>query len=158
MAVLNEDFGAIFDTSIRFELAGITYTENNEWFTDSRHDEVAYKTALGIDHQPLPECVHQRRRRLSGLRHLSCAKRRRCFRRRGESCTVPPVAGKMATETLIRVAHWFTRSATTLGLWHTFQGNGGTCENTYTSGDYLFDTPPHGSPDFGCSAASVCGG
>ena len=45
-----------------------------------------------------------------------------------------------------------------LGLWHTFQGNGGVCANSYTSGDYIFDTPPHGSPDFGCSAASVCGG
>mgnify|MGYP005705708763 FL=1 len=37
MAVLNEDFGAIFDTSIRFELAGITYTENNEWFLSLIH-------------------------------------------------------------------------------------------------------------------------
>ena len=47
--VLNEDFGAIFNTSIRFELAGISYTQNDEWFTDSAADEAAYKAALGVD-------------------------------------------------------------------------------------------------------------
>ena len=49
MAVLNEDFAAIFDTTIQFELLGITRTVNDGWFTDSSSDEAAYKAALGVD-------------------------------------------------------------------------------------------------------------
>ena len=68
--------GAIFDTSIRFELAGITYTENNEWFTDSRHDEVEYKTALGIDTNRYLNVYTNDAGGYPRLRHLSCAERR----------------------------------------------------------------------------------
>jgi hypothetical protein len=53
--VLNEDFGAAegtlgangFDTSVQFELAGITRTANSLWHRDKR--ELQYKQALGWD-------------------------------------------------------------------------------------------------------------
>jgi cysteine-rich repeat protein len=46
-----------------------------------------------------------------------------------------------------------------LGLLHTFSG--GTCSNTYTSGDLLKDTPPQLYPQGGCPSGSetaMCGG
>ena len=155
--VLNEDFGAIFNTSIRFELAGISYTQNDEWFTDSAADEAAYKAALGVDPS---RYLNVYTNDASG--YLGYA----TFPAQSAGSVLDGVVNLHSAtggrdngygsfdqgRTLVHeIGHY-------LGLWHTFQGNGGACENSYTSGDYIFDTPPHGSPDYGCSAASVCGG
>lgn len=155
--VLNEDFATIFNTSIRFELEGITYTQNNEWFTDSSADELAYKTALGVDQSRF---LNVYTNDASG--YLGYA----TFPADSAGGVLDGVVNLHSAtggrdngygnfdqgRTLVHeIGHY-------LGLWHTFQGNGGACANSYTSGDYIFDTPPHGSPDFGCSASSVCGG
>jgi hypothetical protein len=157
MAVLNEDFGAIFNTPIRFELAGITYTQNDEWFTDSNADEQAYKSALGIDQNRYLNVYTN-----DAGGYLGYA----TFPAENAGSVLDGVVNLHSAtggrdngygnfdqgRTLVHeIGHY-------LGLWHTFQGNGGSCENSYTSGDYLLDTTPHGSPDYGCSASSTCGG
>ena len=157
MAVLNEDFGAIFNTPIRFELAGITYTQNDEWFTDSNADEQAYKSALGIDQNRYLNVYTN-----DAGGYLGYA----TFPAQSAGSVLDGVVNLHSAtggrdngygnfdqgRTLVHeIGHY-------LGLWHTFQGNGGSCENSYTSGDYLLDTTPHGSPDYGCSASSTCSG
>ena len=158
MAVLNEDFAAIFDTTIQFELVGITRTANDGWFSDSPSDESAYKSALGIDPS---RYLNIYTNDASG--YLGYA----TFPADTAGTTLDGVVMNWAYvggrnlpgaspydlgRTLVHeVGHY-------LGLWHTFQGNGGTCANTFTSGDYIIDTWPHDTPDFGTSGSSVCGG
>ena len=157
VAVLNEDFGAIFNTPIRFELAGITYTQNDEWFTDSNADEQAYKSALGVVQNRYLNVYTN-----DAGGYLGYA----TFPAESAGSVLDGVVNLHSAtggrdngygnfdqgRTLVHeIGHY-------LGLWHTFQGNGGSCENSYTSGDYLLDTTPHGSPDYGCSASSICGG
>jgi hypothetical protein len=156
MTVLNEDFGAIFNTSIRFELAGITYTQNDDWFTDSNTDEQAYKSALGIDQSRYLNVYTN-----DAGGYLGYA----TFPAQSAGSVLDGVVNLHSAtggrdngygnfdqgRTLVHeIGHY-------LGLWHTFQGNGGSCANSYTSGDYLLDTTPHGSPDYGCTARNVCG-
>jgi hypothetical protein len=158
MQVLNDDFAAIFDTSIQFELAGITRTENSAWFTDSESDEQAYKTALQQDPDRYLNIYTNDASGYLGYAYFPAQSAGSVYD--GVVMNHAHVGGRDLPDaypydqgrTLVHeVGHY-------LGLWHTFQGDGGQCANTLTSGDYIQDTWPHSSPDYGVTAASVCGG
>jgi hypothetical protein len=158
MAVLNEDFAAIFDTTVRFELIGITRTVNDGWFTDSPSDEAAYKSALGIDPSRYLNIYTNDASGYLGYATFPADSAGNVYD--GVVMNWAYVGGRNLPgaapydlgRTLVHeVGHY-------LGLWHTFQGNGGQCANTFTSGDYIVDTWPHNEPDFGTSGTSVCGG
>jgi hypothetical protein len=158
MAVLNEDYAAIFDTTVQFELVGITRTVNDGWFTDSPSDEAAYKSALGIDPSRYLNIYTNDAEGYLGYATFPAESA-------GDTLdgvvmnwayvggrNLPGASPYDLGRTLVHeVGHY-------LGLWHTFQGNGGQCANTFTSGDYIVDTWPHNSPDYGTSGTSVCGG
>jgi hypothetical protein len=158
MEVLNEDFGAVFDTTIEFQLVDITYTQNDDWFSDDPDDEYAYKEALGQDTSKYLNIYTNDAAGYLGyayfpqssagglldgvvMRHSVVGGR-----------NLPGAGAYNQGRTLVHeVGHY-------LGLHHTFEGRGGECENSFTSGDFIVDTNPHNTPDYGTQASSVCGG
>ena len=158
MDVLNEDFGAVFDTTIEFQLVDITYTQNDDWFSDDPDDEYAYKEALGQDTSKYLNIYTNDAAGYLGyayfpqssagglldgvvMRHSVVGGR-----------NLPGAGAYNQGRTLVHeIGHY-------LGLHHTFEGRGGECENSFTSGDFIVDTNPHNTPDYGTQASSVCGG
>jgi len=158
MDVLNEDFGAVFDTTIEFQLVDITYTQNDDWFSDDPDDEYAYKEALRQDTSKYLNIYTNDAAGYLGyayfpqssagglldgvvMRHDVVGGR-----------NLPGAGAYNQGRTLVHeVGHY-------LGLHHTFEGRGGECENSFTSGDFIVDTNPHNTPDYGTQASSVCGG
>lgn len=61
--------------------------------------------------------------------------------------SVGTAASSLGRTTTHEIGHW-------LGLYHTFNGGCGT--DTCTDGDYVCDTPPASSPNFGCPAINSC--
>jgi hypothetical protein len=158
MDVLNEDFGAVFDTTIEFQLVDITYTQNDDWFSDDPDDEYAYKEALRQDTSKYLNIYTNDAAGYLGyayfpqssagglldgvvMRHDVVGGR-----------NLPGAGAYNQGRTLVHeVGHYF-------GLHHTFEGRGGECENSFTSGDFIVDTNPHNTPDYGTQASPVCGG
>lgn len=155
--VLNEDYGGLpntpgaqgFDTHIRFRLAGITRTQNDNWFNDK--DESVYKSTLGWDRNKylniwvntasgylgysyFPQ--DSSGDNLDGVVVLYSAVGR-------DSGSPPYDKGRTLTH---EIGHY-------LGLYHTFDGG---CANSYTSGDLLVDTNPEQDAHYGCQASSSC--
>lgn len=160
IAVMNEDYAGIAgatgaNTTIQFTLAGVTRTQNNTWFTTS--DESLYKSALAVDtSRYLNVYTKDLSNGLLGYAYLPS----------GAAGTIidgivmlhDTIGGRNngysvfdQGRTLVHeVGHY-------LGLYHTFQSNGGSCLNSYTQGDLITDTPPQSFPDYACSAGTSCG-
>jgi len=156
--ILNEDFGALagtpgapgHDSHVRFELAGITRTENDNWFNDN--DENGFKTALGWDQDTyfnvyvnsaggylgysyFPQQVAGDI--LDGVVVLYSAV--------GRNSGYPPYdQGRTLSH---ETGHY-------LGLYHTFEGY--SCSNTYTTADLVVDTNPENTDHYGCTQTSSC--
>jgi hypothetical protein len=166
ITVLNEDFKALagsygagsVNTKITFVLAGITRTTNDDWFSDSSTDELAYKTALGKDQTKFINVYTNDAQGYLGYAYFP-------FGSAGTTLDgVVSLSGSVGGRdngfgsydqgrTLVHeLGHYF-------GLHHTFQG-GTACQNTFTTGDLLTDTNAESEPFYGgasCSATrSTC--
>ena len=171
IAILNEDFradgglgGGGLDSKIQFELVEITRTTSNAYFTDPgpgaandmkqalHWDTTEYfniysndaNGALGYATFPAdPDDGAGSYQDGVVLLHTSV----------GRNAPGGGIYDQGRTGTH-EVGHY-------LGLYHTFESylGGGSCSNSYTTGDTIVDTPPHSSATFNCpSGATSCGG
>lgn len=154
MAVLNEDFAAQFETSLRFTLDSINYVQSDAWFGA---DEDVWKQELVQDPD---EYMNVYTNDIGALGYAYFPDGSAGEWWDGVVMNYAYVGGRNLPgaypydlgRTLVHeIGHY-------LGLYHTFQADGGQCANTYQSGDYINDTWPHGSPDYGVDGTSVCGG
>jgi hypothetical protein len=168
IVVLNEDFQALAGTAgengnnskIKFTLAGITRTTNDEWYTDSDTDEQAYKAALGKDQKKYLNVYTNDAQGNLGYAYFPFG---------GVAGTaqdgVVALSGSVGGRnngfsvydqgrTLVHeIGHY-------LGLHHTFN-EGSTCGNSFTTGDLIVDTNAESESFDGgetCAATrSTCG-
>lgn len=159
--ILNEDFGAFsgtpgapgYDSRIRFELAGITRTVNNQWFNDRRESQ--YKSSTGWDRDTYLNIWTNTASGYLGYAYYPDG---------SAGSTVDGVVlnytavgrdapnggiynqGRTATH---EVGHY-------LGLPHTFDGGCGQPNQPYTTGDLIADTNPESTSQFDCEERVTC--
>jgi hypothetical protein len=181
--ILNEDFLALAgtpgedgtDAQIEFVLAGVTRTPNNTWFTGiaSESNEIAAKEALSGDWSPSVFLNLYTAQPGGGILGWATFPQDPCAFTSLPSCSaghfidgvvilwsafgrnspLPPFdQGRTATH---EVGHW-------LGLFHTFQDDGGSGCGSDTSPvcfgerDLICDTPSEAGPNFNvCPPAAV---
>jgi hypothetical protein len=164
VAVLNEDFAGLggVDTTIRFELVGVSRTANTLWFNTD--NETLYKPDLAVDpsrflniytknfpdmtlgYAYLPPGMAGNELDGVVMLYSTIGGRDNCPTG-STNCLSAYDQGR----TLVHeVGHY-------LGLYHTFETLGGSCLNTYSGGDLITDTPPQDVEDYGCTASSSCG-
>ena len=168
IAVLNDDFGGTslggnsgFDTTIQFELMGVNYVENDEWYTDAGPNDVSeFKASLAQSPERYINIyTNDSGRAATGEGILGYA-------------TLPPGSAGSRDDGVVMLHSTiggrnngygnFDQGRTLvhevghyLGLLHTFDG--GVCSNTYTTQDLIVDTPAQSSPDYGTSPSTACG-
>jgi len=161
--VLSEDYRATagtmgsqgFDTNIQFELAGITRTQNDAWFTDSAADEAAYKQALNKDPSKFINVYTNDASGYLGYAYFPQGGTAGQYFD-GIVMNYQTIGGRnngFSTydqgRTLVHeMGHY-------MGLYHTFQ-DGSTCNNSYTGGDLIVDTPAESEAHFGCAQTNTC--
>ncbi len=160
--VLNQDFRAIaetmgsqgYDTKINFELAGITRTQNDGWFTDSYFDEYSYKNALAKDQNQFINVYTNDADGYLGYSYYPQDSAGSTLD--GIVLSYSAVGGRNNSfypfdqgRTLVHeMGHYF-------GLTHTFEGS--TCTNSYSAGDLIVDTQAEITAHYGCSQSYTCG-
>jgi hypothetical protein len=155
IAVLNMDFASQYTTSITFELAGTTFTENDSWYNAGFGIDEAFKSALARDTSRYLNIYSQSAGGSLGYAYLPQSDAGEIHD--GVVVLSDAVGGRNngysvydQGRTLVHeVGHY-------LGLLHTFE-NGGACPNGYSSGDLILDTPPQQSEDYGTTASNTCG-
>lgn len=161
MAVLNEDFWGVtngsFNIRIQFELLGVDRTVNDRWFnSDDYRTDMEYKTALGIDTRKALNIYTNTARGYLGYAYYPS--QMAGYTADGVNLMYKLVSGRNGTmpgydkgRVLVHeIGHY-------LGLRHVFSPNEGnfiTCENSYTEGDLIIDTPSQSKQIFGCPISS----
>jgi len=159
---LNEDYAAMagtpgrfgFNTHVQFELAGITYTQNDEWFDSD--DETAYKPALNKDPSRYVNIYTSSASGYLGYAYFPEGSAGMWWD--GIVLLYSAVGGRNNSfypynqgRTLVHeMGHY-------LGLHHTFGPSEGSCENSYTGGDLIVDTPAEGVIHYNCVQTASCG-
>ena len=161
LQVLNEDFGAIagsmggdgYNSRIRFELAGITRTENDGWFNDD--DQNAYKPALNRDPSRYLNIYSTSAGGYLGYAYFPQDSAGQWWD--GIVLLHETVGGRYngfssydQGRTLVHETGHY------LGLYHTFEGYG-SCINSYSGGDLIVDTPAEEIDHYGCTQTYSCG-
>ncbi len=160
MQALNEDYAAKagtmgasgYNTRIQFELKGITRTENDAWFTDDNEGE--YKPALAED---VSKYINIYTTSASGLLGYAYFPQDSVGILDGIVLLHSAVGGRDNAytpydqgRTLVHeMGHY-------LGLFHTFEGYS-ACQNGYSVGDLLLDTPAEESEHYECIQTTTCG-
>lgn len=160
LEVLNDDYRALsgtlgelgFDTKIQFELAGITRTENTDWFNDN--NEYTFKNTLGWDQDQYLNIYINSAGGYLGYAYLPQSSAGSVYD--GVVVLYQSVGGRDngfspydQGRTLVHeVGHY-------LGLLHTFDGYG--CYEGYNAGDLVADTPSENTDHYGCTQTYTCG-
>lgn len=163
--ILNEDYGAMsgtpgdsgFDSHIKFTLAGITRTENDNWFNDN--DESGYKSALGWDQGSYLNIYVNT---ASGYLGYSYMPQDAAGSTLDGVVVAYAAVGRNSPNGVYDQGRTLTHEiGHYLGLFHTFSPNegsaSGTCVNSYTAGDLIVDTNSEGDEHYGCSESASCG-
>ncbi len=160
LTVLNEDFRAMagtmgsqgFDTRVRFVLAGITRTLNDQWFNDS--DNAGYTGVLNVNPS---KYVNIYTNTAGGYLGYAIYPQQGAGRPNdGIVMNYETIGGRNngyqvydQGRTLVHeMGHY-------LGLFHTFDGY--ACGNTYGSGDLIVDTPAEMTEHYDCVQTATCG-
>jgi len=158
--VLNEDYAARtgtlgangFNTKIQFELVETTRTVNDTWYNDG-NAESTYKAALGRDQSKFCNIYTNSASGYLGYAYFPQSNAGtldgivvywEAFGGRDEGFSIYNQGRTLVHE----MGHY-------LGLYHTFQG-GSTCNNTYTGGDLIVDTPPESEAHYNCVQTTTC--
>lgn len=158
--VLNEDFRAISgtlgalgsDTKIQFELAGITRTQNSNWFYDN--DEIGYKSALGWNQE---QYLNIYTNTASGyLGYAYFPQTSTGLVEDGVVVLYEAVGGRENGFDIYDEGRTLTHEiGHYLGLLHTFEGNG--CYVGYNTGDLINDTNSENVEHYSCLQTNTCG-
>lgn len=156
MAVLNEDFAGVggIDTTIRFELVGVSRNFNTSWF--NAENELTYKSELAVDPSRFLN-VYTKNFPDGTLGYAYLPPGAAGTDIDGVVMFYRAIGGRNNTfvpydqgRTLVHeVGHY-------LGLNHTFETIGGSCLNSYSTGDLITDTPPQDTEDYGCTPSTSC--
>jgi len=163
--ILNEDYGAFsgtlgapgFDTHIKFTLAGITRTENDNWFNDN--DESGYKSSLGWDQNSYLNIYVNSAHGYLGYSYMPQDAAGSTL---DGIVVVYAAVGRNSPNGVYNLGRTLTHEiGHYFGLFHTFSPNegsaSGTCVNSYTEGDFIMDTNSEDDEHYGCSETSTCG-
>ena len=169
MDALNEDFLALsgtlgsngYPTHIRFELAGITRTTNDEWYTDSVEDEEAYKQALGKNQDKFLNVYSNDADGFLGYAYYPTGGTAGQWYD-GVTILSASVGGRNNGFSFYDQGRTLTHEiGHYLGLIHTF-GDTSTCGNSFSSGDLIVDTPAestsYDNTNPACPSTTSCGG
>jgi len=158
--VLNEDFRAMAgtlgapgsDVKIQFELAGITRTQNADWFNDN--NELTYKAALGWNQDHYLNIYTNTASGYLGYAYFPQESAGSV--EDGVVVLYESVGGRDNGFDIYDQGRTLTHEiGHYLGLFHTFEGFG--CYTGYTAGDLINDTNSEDTDHYSCVQTATCG-